>query len=209
MRLPALIATLPRRVLGKLGVSPKSRNAFSSFRSYLPELVNFVQPRNTLEFGPGASSRIILRHSRSKLLSLETDAGYYERARRSIRNERFELRHAPEPGALAQLEGRRFDLVFVDGGDRVQNLIGAHGLLEEDGILVLHDAHRPDYLPGIRCYAHGYFVEHHSLLLFKSRSRFHEVRAHFPADTRCQCKYCGTPERVEYRRSVTAELGRE
>lgn len=123
MRLPALLATLPRRVLGKLGVSPKSRNAFSSFRSYLPELVNFAQPRSALEFGPGASSRIILRHSRARLVSLETDAGY--------------------------------------------------------------------------------------LVLFKSRSRFHEVRAHFPPDVRCQCKYCGTPERIEYRRSVAAELGRE
>lgn len=209
MRLPALIATLPRRVLGRLGVSPKSRNAFSSFRSYLPELVNFVQPQHALEFGPGASSRIILRHSRARLLSLETHAGYYERARRSIRDERFELRYTPDASALAQLEGRRFDLIFVDGGDRVENLTASRELLEEDGILVLHDAHRPDYLPGIRRYAHGYFIEHHSLLLFKSRSRFHEVRAHFPADTRCHCKYCGTPERIEYRRSVAAELGRE
>jgi hypothetical protein len=209
MRLPALLATLPGRVLGKLGVSPRSRSAFASFRSYLAELVSFAQPRNTLEFGPGASSRIILRHSRSKLISLATDAGQYQRARRSIRDERFDLRYAPEPGALAQLTGRRFDLIFVDAGDRVQNLLGARGLLEEDGILVLHDAHRPDYLPGVRCYAHGYFVEHHSLLLFKSRSRFHEVRAHFPADVGCHCKYCGTPERSEYRRSVAAELGRE
>ena len=209
MRLPALLATLPGRVLAKLGVSPKGRNAFSSFRSYLPDLVRFAHPRQALEFGPGASSRIILRNSSAKLLSLETDANYYERARRNIRDDRFDLRYAPEPGALAQFEGRHFDLVFVDGGDRVQNLIGARGLLEEDGILVLHDAHRPDYLPGIRCYPHGYFVEHHSLLLFKSRSRFHEVRAHFPADVRCQCKYCGTPERIEYRRSVSAELGRE
>jgi hypothetical protein len=64
MRLLALISTLPGRVRGKLGVSANSRSA-SSFRSYLPELVSFAQPRHALQFGPGASSRIILRHSRS------------------------------------------------------------------------------------------------------------------------------------------------
>lgn len=197
---------LPRRLLRLLGVSTRPQTTFTSFSSYLPALVKWARPERVLEFGPGTSSRIILESSNARILSFETDAAYYDRAKSGIRSERFDVRYTPNGPDFAALAGSSFDLVFVDGGDRVANLIGAHPLLREDGILVLHDAHREDYLPGVQRYPHGYFIENHSLVLFKSRARFDDVVARFPPDSSCACKYCGTEGRIEYRRSVAQAL---
>ncbi len=190
---------LPRRLLRVLGISARRRTTFTSFESYLPELVKWANPERVLEFGPGTSSRIILDNSHARVLSFETDSGYYARAKAGIRSERFELRYTASGPDFAALAGSSFDFVFVDGGDRVANLIGAHLLLRNDGVLVLHDAHREGYLPGVQRYPYGYFIENHSLLLFKSRERFEAVSERFPPDSSCACKYCGTEPRVEYR----------
>jgi hypothetical protein len=203
------VTQLPLRLLGVFGVSAKRRNAFSSFRAYLPELVRYTRPERVLEFGPGSSSRIILDNSAAQVLSFETHAGYFEKARKEFASERFDVRYTPAPTDLSELAGRSFDLVFVDGGDRVANLLGAHELLGEQGVAVLHDAHREDYLPGVRRYEYGYFIENHSLLLFKNRARFLEIRGRFPAVDRCHCKYCGTAPRIQYRQQLARELAHD
>lgn len=203
----SMVPRLRGRVLRALGISAKSRTAFSSFRAYLPELIRYLSPRQALEFGPGLSSRLILSNSASRILSIETDRGYFEKAKREIRDARFDLRHVPDKVDFATLAGQRFDFVFVDGGDRVDNLLGSHALLNDNGVTVLHDAHREEYWPGIERYAFGYFIENHSLLLLDSESRLRELQARFPADDRCRCKYCGTPARIEYRQRVARHLG--
>jgi len=205
-RLDAHFLALPRRLLRMLGVSSKRRAAFSSFRSYLPALVKWASPERVLEFGPGESSRLILENSNARVLSYETDAAYFERAKAGIRSERFDLRYAPEGPDFKELAGTSFDFAFVDGGDRVANLIAAHALLSDNGIVVLHDAHREGYRPGVQHYAHGYFIENHSLVLCKSRARSEAVAARFPPDSRCACNYCGTEERIKYRTSLGEAL---
>ena len=197
-----------RRLLRRLGVLPERQTAFSSFRSYLPELVRWAAPGRVLEFGPGFSSRLILDNSAARIISFETNPAYFERARQNLESDRMDLRFVPNGPDFATLAGQEFDLIFVDGGDRVENLKQAHALLAEDGVLVLHDAHREDYETGVLRYARGYFIENHSLVLCKRPSRFEAVKAQFPPDGSCACRYCGTPERVEYRRRIVAALGR-
>lgn len=207
MRLPILgTVNLQRRLLTLLGVSSKRNTTFCSFESYLPHLVRWLNPKQALEFGPGSSTKLILKHSNAQIISLETDPAYFEQAKRSIKDARVDLRYSPGPTDFAKLHGTMFDLLFVDGGERVANLIGGRESVEHDGVVVLHDAHREIYLPGVQAYQHGYFVENHSLLLFKSRERFRDVLAAFPPDERCRCKYCGTPERIQYRRRVSELL---
>ncbi|HWO12650.1 MAG TPA: class I SAM-dependent methyltransferase [Polyangiaceae bacterium] len=196
-----------RRLLRRWGVAAEQRTTFSSFRRYLPDLLRWAAPARVLEFGPGFSSRLILDNSAARILSFETHPGYYERARRDIVSPRFELRLAPAGPDFATLVGERFDFIFVDGGDRVKNLEQSVELLSEDGIVVLHDAHREGYEPGVLRYARGYFIENHSLLLCNNPSRFEQVKARFPADGSCNCKYCGTPARVAYRRRIAEALG--
>ncbi len=202
----SLALSLPRRLRIALGVPARGNDTFSSFRTYLPGVLQWLDPADALEFGPGLSSSLILENSDARLLSFQTGPSPPERARPATMHERIDLRLCPGPTDFSELAGRAFDVVFVDGGDRVANLLGSRPLLREAGITVLHDAHRESYLPGVRAYDHGYFIENHSLLLFKSRSRFHELRALFPPDDQCQCHYCGTPERIQYRKRVAAEL---
>lgn len=201
-RLPAFA----RRLLRRVGLSPERYTAFSSFHSYLPQLVRWAAPARVLEFGPGLSSRLVLANSSARVLSFETHPGYFERAQRDIKSDRFEVRLAPTGADFATLTGERFDFIFVDGGDRVQNLEQAHSLLSEDGLLVLHDAHREGYEPGVLRYARGYFIENHSLVLCKSLGRYEATRARFPPDGSCACRYCGTPQRIEYRQRISAAL---
>lgn len=195
-----------RRLLRRLGLAPEQKTTFSSFQSYLPELVRWAAPERVLEFGPGFSSRLLLESSAAQVLSFETHPGYFERAQREIVSPRFELRLAPTGPDFATLAAQRFDFIFVDGGDRVKNLAESHALLDDHGIVVLHDAHREGYEPGVLRYARGYFIENHSLVLCKDPARFADLRARFPADSSCRCHYCGTPERIEYRRRVSAAL---
>jgi SAM-dependent methyltransferase len=195
-----------RRVLRRLRLAPEQSTSFSSFQSYLPALVRWAEPAQVLEFGPGFSSRLILANSAAKVLSFETHPAYFERARREVPSERFELRLAPSGADFVALAGRRFDFIFVDGGDRVKNLEQAHALLADDGLLVLHDAHREGYEPGVLRYPHGYFIENHSLLLGKSAARLAAAKERFPPDASCACRYCGTPDRVDYRRRISLAL---
>ena len=118
----------------------------------------------------------------------------------------FDLRLVPEEPVFKALAGTSFDFAFVDSGDRAANLIGTHSLVRDDGIVVLHDAHRDGYLPGVQRYPHGHFIENHSLVLFKTRERFEAAVARSPPDARCACKYCGAEERIAYRTKLSEAL---
>ena len=106
-----------------------------------------------------------------------------------------------QPGwDLSEIRGyeQNFSLVFVDGGDRVAALKQAYDLINDDGLVFLHDAHREDYEGGIRLYPFIYFVERHSCLLFKSKALYDKVKAVVPADYSCHCQYCSSDARRAY-----------
>ncbi len=48
--------------------------------------------------------------------------------------------------------GKKYDLIFVDGTKRVRCMKKALNLLEPDGIVILHDAHRVAYIEGMNLY---------------------------------------------------------
>lgn len=59
--------------------------------------------------------------------------------------------------------GRRFDVVVVDGRRRRRCLGAAEGVLAPGGLVVLHDAGRPYYRPGIDRYPSGRWVPNTTL----------------------------------------------
>lgn len=192
-----MLQTITRMLHRLRGVHGES---FISFRPWLTALYRHVQPRRVLEFGPGWSTRIALRHSAAHIVSIEESRRWYEKYRREFDPARVQLLHR-EPGwDLAELTqfGPPFDLVFVDGGRRTEELIRAASLLSPRGVAALHDAHREDYEPGIRAYAAVYFPERHGCVLTHDAARLHELRGVLPSDWSCHCKFCGTPARQAY-----------
>jgi hypothetical protein len=173
---------------------------FISFRPWLTTLYEHFKPQRVLEFGPGWSTRIGLQHSAAQIVSIEESAEWYDKYRRELDSPRVELLHRAPGWDLAELTtlGPPFDLIFVDGGRRAEELIAATKLLAPQGITALHDAHREDYEAGIRAYPHIYFPERHGCIMTQDAGVMDAVRRVVQPDWSCNCKYCGTPARRQY-----------
>lgn len=49
-------------------------------------------------------------------------------------------------------------MIIIDGRYRKQCLLTAREVVDARGVVILHDASRPHYRPGIRAFPHGRFV---------------------------------------------------
>jgi hypothetical protein len=178
----------------------KRKTEFSSFERALVWVSSHRTLKNVVEFGPGYSTWLMLKHSDAKIISYETHPKWYRKYRDLFDAERVSVRYK-EPGwdlsEIHELEDE-ISLVFVDGGDRVAILLEAVDLIPDDGIVFLHDAHREEYEPGVRAYPFIYFVDRHSCLLFKDRSVYEEVAAGIPPDYSCSCSFCSPASRRAY-----------
>jgi len=100
-------------------------------------------------------------------------------------------------GELLSLEPS-FPFVFVDGGDRLSELLFCYDLLDERGVVFLHDAHREDLEEGIRRYPFVHFAEFHSCVLSKSESVHEHVKRVIGSDFSRPSAYVSSPERQRY-----------
>jgi len=115
----------------------------------------------------------------TRFVSIEHHGGWVDKVRSIVKDPRLELHHVPAnvpplnpndklvkqaPWMLAcerdrsmmadyidfpKTLGTRFDLVFVDGRARAFCVEVGWELLEPGGVLVVHDAQRPEYHPAI------------------------------------------------------------
>lgn len=106
-----------------------------------------------LEFGCGGSTLFFARRA-AHVLGIETSPAWLERTRRALDArglaDRAELRRVKAGGGLGLPEGARFDLVLVDGGDRLAAAEAAADLLAPGGWLVVDNINRhiPNDSPG-------------------------------------------------------------
>lgn len=133
-------------------------------------LRGFNEPMQAFEWGSGASS--LYYGTRlpfgSSWQSAEHDPGWYEQSSQAASNwDRITVSHVPperawhDAGDDGDYEtfrkyvlfptklGRSFELILVDGRARVACMAVAWELLTDDGVMILHDAERPEYIPGI------------------------------------------------------------
>ena len=123
--------------------------------------VRRADPRYVLEWGSGHSTGRFPREAPhlERWVSIEHDAAWHVRMKGRRRHGAVELVLVPPDGPAATVGGRaafkdyvahptglglRFDLVIIDGQDRLGCLRAASALLSERGLVVLHDAHRYD-----------------------------------------------------------------
>ena len=132
-----------------------------SFEKYLRKWLLDIKPGRILEWGPGKSTEIMLECAPdAKIISFEHDKSWYKRALKKF-GDKVELRLRPalSNGRMSAYaveaylsKEAKFDLIFVDGRRRVECLLTATRLVSEDGVVILHDADRKDYVLGIELY---------------------------------------------------------
>ncbi|MEA3642382.1 MAG: class I SAM-dependent methyltransferase, partial [Lamprobacter sp.] len=105
------------------------------------------------EYGSGNSTLWLSAHV-EKIVSVEHDAGWYQKMKAKMPANVEYLYHALEYGGAYGQEISKdhytgvFDIVFVDGRDRVNCLRNCLHALKQNGIVILDNAERTRYNPG-------------------------------------------------------------
>lgn len=122
-----------------------------------PEATDFVKnflkqkpDANVLEFGSGGST-IWMSKLTKKLVSIEHDTEWYNKVKNNLQQDTtcnpvdLRLFSRPYHGVCEQFESEFFDLIIVDGRDRMKCFEASIKLLKPGGILMLDDAQREKY----------------------------------------------------------------
>jgi len=135
--------------------------------SYLPVLRSVLETKRNprvLEWGPGRSSIMFAEWSiGARILGIEHSAQWNARCFGIMeRFDNFEVSFQPislrpgESGCYVTFPFHRpdvYDIIFVDGRLRCDCLAVARKVLAPHGIVLLHDAHRKNYGPGIKLFS--------------------------------------------------------
>jgi hypothetical protein len=121
----------------------------------LHRLIKKRRPGRVLEWGGGGSTLYWPAHyPEIDWVTIEHDPEWYEGLRGKI-SESVTLLHldVPDYHDIGPVAIGLFDLIIVDGRERVQCLSNARNLLAPGGVVVLHDSSRRRWRPGWAFYA--------------------------------------------------------
>lgn len=124
-----------------------------SFEPLLRKYLNKVNPGKILEYGPGRSTEIMLEECSAEITSVEHHHNWYRKTKAKYP---IDLIYKPlirEDGrcerdcgyATAGFDNAPYDLIFIDGRRRVECVFVALQVLNEGGVIFLHDANRKNY----------------------------------------------------------------
>jgi len=154
------------QVDGRVGLKSKFENSAFGL-SYLPVLRHFLElkpSQRILEWGPGRSTIMLAEWSpSSSILSIEHDSEWHQKccevassfSNVEVSQQTISLQPG-KSGHYVTLPFHRegpFDLIFIDGRLRCDCLAVAHRVVSPEGVVLLHDAHRKNYEPGIALFA--------------------------------------------------------
>jgi len=130
----------------------------TSFAPLLERWCNKIKPKRILEWGPGISTKLMnVTCPNTEIISIEHQKKYYDEWKKKL-SPTIDLRLREEPEETEMetyvnpdVEGK-FDLIFVDGRNRVMCLKVAKTLVSKDGVVILHDAERTEYDEGIKLF---------------------------------------------------------
>lgn len=131
-----------------------------SFESMLRKWLRAINPKTVLEWGPGKSTSIIREECPdAEITSIESQGRFAEKA--VVEHPTVSVIYAPIPQygpseyscwPLLFEKGKRYDLIFVDGRQRVSCLLTSREIVSKGGVILLHDAQRPHYQHGIKLF---------------------------------------------------------
>ena len=178
----------------------KRKTTFSSYSKSLIELCKILSPDSILEFGPGLSTKIFIKHTDSSIISIEQNGIWYQKYNNAFPEDRVRLLFLPN-GLRSNVKEdltNKFSLIFIDGGDRLDALEFGYKQISSRGAVFLHDAHREEYESGIRRYPYIFFPERHSCILTKDQPTYSTIRQRIKIDYSCSCQYCSSLSREAY-----------
>lgn len=128
-----------------------------SFAGTLTNWLRKLDPKRILEWGPGYSTRLMYKYTDADITTIENQKVYFDmwakvfqgKVRLLFEPAPEENRKAPEWDSYCNppVQGK-FDLIFVDGRERVRCLEFARKHVTQNGVVILHDAERPEYQEG-------------------------------------------------------------
>jgi SAM-dependent methyltransferase len=119
--------------------------------------IDFIKERikkqhTVFEFGSGNSTLFYAKYA-GKVVSVEHDKQWFEKISKDTpENSEMifcELVYGGDYCRMPVNRGEKFDLVIIDGRDRVNCCEQAIGALSPNGVVVLDNSERPAYKPGI------------------------------------------------------------
>lgn len=135
--------------------------SIDSYRIILENILRKFNPNTVFEWGPGKSTEIISSYESVYLIdSVEHDINWYAITKEKLENnDKVRLILEEDRNLYYDTPGRvtGYDLVFVDGRSREKCLDHAINILNEDGVVILHDAERPDYRYAIDMYKYKFW----------------------------------------------------
>ena len=145
---------------------------WDSYKPTLLLVLNNILPMRCLEWGVGMSTKTISDHPAvHSLESIEHNGEWVDKVKFNV-NSKVNLIYEPNCELYYLAQGRydKYDLIFVDGILREKCLIKAKDILEEGGIVILHDAERIEYQSGILSYTYRFWRDFgHTVVLTASR----------------------------------------
>ena len=134
-----------------------------SYRPMLSKWCNTVKPKRILEWGPGESTKLMrMMCPDAEIISVEHNEHWYNVAKKNLKGMDIKLLLHEAPvddrkdiawdGYTEPFVQGKFDLIFVDGRERVRCLQFAKKVVTQNGIVLLHDSEREYYKKGIELF---------------------------------------------------------
>lgn len=128
---------------------------FLSFEKLLIKYLRLIKPELVLEWGTGNSTRIMLEECpKAEIHTIEHDLNWFVKwygtfkDRKNVYAYCIPLTENYYLAPLSFLQKGKFDLVFIDGRQRVKCIQVAKTVICDEGVVILHDSERERYSSG-------------------------------------------------------------
>lgn len=129
----------------------ETASSWDSYQQTLIAVIHETKPKKAFEWGSGKSTYTISKRVES-LDSVEHDSMWL--ITRPIENTNIIFQDNMNIYPLIKGRWDKYDLIFVDGRKRSECLAEAKGMLESEGVVMIHDAERERYQDAIHSFKH-------------------------------------------------------
>lgn len=152
--------------------------SYDSYMDTLLIVLDLLNPFRVFEWGSGKSTQVLgMYHSVGRLVSIEHDKEWYERARCSKISNTSIIFQPDLDMYVKEIEcWPPQDLIFVDGKSRNECLAIALDYINKNGVVMLHDAKRNEYESSIKLYPYKIITDDgHTATLMKDKEIYHRL----------------------------------